>query len=509
MSLDRLKKLLCEGLADVKNKYFKDMDDKVFNELVKLDPTYKGGDQAGNYTRWILNLYNKGKLKEEDFYKVTEYLEKFDKIKKKMKNRDIFQFKSLPDIAKTLDEFEDDEELSDRQELRRLKKQIEKTKEKIHDEADLVHDGEDWEVWIPKTFEASCALGKETSWCTASPSSPHYFNSYTEKGPLYILINKKDSEDKYKFQLHFESGQFMNRYDDAINLYELFTDNVELRNFFLPKIEEEFEAETILEGSLRLYFFLPNPTEEQTYNFIRNLDSSMHMDENGTIYYEDDIKDVLETIKGEDRRGDYLPVDFIYNILTGEGWQYFDYSPDFNSRDAKLEMKDIEGIDNLLNELGFTLDDLEEAWDGDSEAEEKLDSLGMDDIARDEIKDYYQNASRFGTEQEAVNDIKKDLSNYFPYDIDYDKGKMKIYFDMNKIEDLFKSGSYDDYEGFISSYLDYYENGGVKLNEPYYGWDGFDEEYFKSEVEALLKRLIRDKAKRDEVVESPGQQKLM
>ena len=506
MSLDRLKKLLYEGLEDIKNKYFKDMDDKVFSQLVKLDPTYKGGDKAGNYTRWILNLYNKGKLKEEDFYKVTDYLQKFNNVKKRMKNKDIFQFKSLPDIAKTLDEFEDDEELSPRQELRRLKKQIEKTKEKIHDEAELVHDGEDWEIWIPETFEASCALGKETHWCTASPSSPHYFRRYSEQGPLYILINKKDPEDKY--QLHFESGQFMNRYDEAINLHELFTDNVELKNFFLPKIEEEFEAETINDESLKLYFLLPNPTEEQTYNFIRNLDSHMDMDENGTIYYEDDIKDVLETIKGEDRRGDYLSVDFIYSILTGEGWQYFDYSPDFDSRDAKLEMKDIEGIDNLLNELGFTLDDLEEAWDGDSEAEEKLDSLGMDDIARDEIKNYYQDASRFGAEQEAVEGIEKDLSNYFPYDIDYDKGKMKIYFDMRRIEELFNEDGYDDYEGFMSSYLDYYENGGVKLNEPYSGWYGFDKEYFKSEVEGLLERLIRDKAKRTEV-ESPRQQKLM
>jgi len=505
MSLDRLKKLLYEGLEDIKNKYFKDMDDKVFSQLVKLDPTYKGEDKAGNYTRWILNLYNKGKLKEEDFYKVTDYLQKFNNVKKKMKNKDIFQFKSLPDIAKTLDEFEDDEELSDRQELRRLKKQIEKTKEKIHDEAELVHDGEDWEVWIPETFEASCALGKETHWCTASPSSPHYFRQYSVQGPLYILINKKDPEDKY--QLHFESGQFMNRYDDAISLHELFTDNVELKNFFLPKIEEIFN-EGRTDGVEKLYFLLPNPTEEQTRHFIGMLDSNMHMDENGTIYYEDDIKDVLETIKGEGRR-DYLSVDFIYNILTGEGWQHFDYSPDFDSGDAKLEMKDIEGIDNLLSELGFTLDDLENAWDGDSEAEEKLDSLGMDDIARDEIENYYRNASIYGTEQEAIDDIQKGLADYFPYDIDYDKGKMKIYFDMSKIEDLFNSDSYDDYEGFMSSYLDYYENGGVKLNEPRYGWYGFDKEYFKSEVEALLKRLIRDKAKRDEVVESPGQQKLM
>ena len=233
------------------------------------------------------------------------------------------------------------------------------------------------------------------------------------------------------------------------------------------------------------------------------------MDENGTIYYEDDIKDVLETITRKDRRGDYLSADFIYDILTVGGWQYFDYSPDFNSRNAKLEMEDIEGIDNLLNELGFTLDDLENAWDGDSEAEEKLNSLGMDNIARDEIENYYQDASRYGAEREAINDIQKGLAGYFPYDIDYDKGKMKIYFDMNKIEDLFNSDSYDDYEGFMSSYLDYYEHGGVTLNEPRYGWYGFDKEYFKSEVEALLKRLIRDKAKRDEVVESPGQQKLM
>lgn len=62
---------------------YPDMDENKFNELIKLDPTYRDGSNSlGIYGKWILNLYKKGNLKEEDFYKVTEYLKDFEAKKR-------------------------------------------------------------------------------------------------------------------------------------------------------------------------------------------------------------------------------------------------------------------------------------------------------------------------------------------------------------------------------------------------------------------------------------------
>ena len=63
--------LLVEGIQEVK-KYYPDIPDDKFMNLIKLDPTYKNDDRLGKAGKWILNLYKNKQLKEEDFYKVTD-----------------------------------------------------------------------------------------------------------------------------------------------------------------------------------------------------------------------------------------------------------------------------------------------------------------------------------------------------------------------------------------------------------------------------------------------------
>lgn len=81
----------------------------------------------------------------------------------------------------------------------------------------MIYEDSDWEIWIPKTYAASCKLGQGTTWCTASTESDHYYKSYKEEygGEYYIIINKQDPAEKYQF--HFESKQFMDRDDFDID----------------------------------------------------------------------------------------------------------------------------------------------------------------------------------------------------------------------------------------------------------------------------------------------------
>lgn len=61
---------------------------------------------------------------------------------------------------------------------------------------------------------------RRAEWCTLQPNR---FNQYIRQGPLYVIRPKKESIYGEKYQIHFESDQFMNEDDDPINLYNLLT----------------------------------------------------------------------------------------------------------------------------------------------------------------------------------------------------------------------------------------------------------------------------------------------
>lgn len=220
---------LVEGIDDVR-KYYPQIEDVVFNQLIALDPTFNPNrDSVGTYGKWILTLYNKGEIKEDDFENVTQMLDVWETNKKRFTNKDIGQFKKLDQLETALLDMPD-LELSHRQKVRQNQKN--RRKADLGNEADLVFDGTDWEVWVPKTYAASCKLGQHTSWCTASTEDEHYFHQYSSQGKLYIVINKHDDKEKYQFQV--ETNSYVNSDDEVICLIDfLFDEGEELFDFFV------------------------------------------------------------------------------------------------------------------------------------------------------------------------------------------------------------------------------------------------------------------------------------
>ena len=216
--------LLFEGIEDVK-KYYPNIEDSTFNTLIALDPTYKEGkDKLGNYGKWILGLYVKNKLKDEDFYKVTELLDVFDKNKRNFQNKDINQFKSLPELYDAISNMEE-VELTDRQKLRQTQNKIRQSMK----DAEVVLDTPKFTVYVPKTYEASCKLGQGTSWCTATNTSDHYYNYYSKQGPLYIIVSKTNGA---KWQFHFPTGSFMDQNDDVVKASSICAIDFDMLEFF-------------------------------------------------------------------------------------------------------------------------------------------------------------------------------------------------------------------------------------------------------------------------------------
>ena len=173
---------------------FPNITEEDFKDILESDPTYANGDiEAGKYSRWLLSLFNKNNLKKEDLYKAKEYLEKFDKKKVKFSNKDINTYKTLPDLYKAIEEVENKEPTKSE-----LKRNVQKTD--LDEDAELYMETENFKIYIPLTYEASCKLGSDTQWCTATRSKRGYYDTYTEdNNKLYIFINKGNPSEKYQW----------------------------------------------------------------------------------------------------------------------------------------------------------------------------------------------------------------------------------------------------------------------------------------------------------------------
>lgn len=257
-ALEELKNLeedyLVEDIASVRKQYPNLNDDEFYN-ILKLDPTYKDGiDSVGTYGKWLLNLYNKNRSSSFDTIfpsNITDLLKEFDENKKyfPVEYRDINRIKSIKELEDILEA--NDIVLSDSQKNRKIRSKIKKTDVT----KDAIYFGKfgDFDIYSPKTYEASCKLGQGTTWCTATNSDDYYFNDYTTDGPLYILINTKDKSKKY--QIHFPSNSFTDENDlslSSLDMLDLLKANPTIFSDFIDKYIGENEKNTDLYGTLKI-----------------------------------------------------------------------------------------------------------------------------------------------------------------------------------------------------------------------------------------------------------------
>ena len=221
---------IVEDIATVK-KYYPNISDDIFMQLIELDPTYKGNDSVGKYGKWLLNLYNKGKLSNSEFKDIPDLLNQFTIYRNRSQNKDLNSYKSLQDLSDILATVVDDDSmLTDRQKVRFLKNvKAGRVKTSAEDDYDIVLDTPNFIVYVPNTHEASMKLGKGTTWCTAH-ENPEWYNHYTKNnGKLYIVKNKKTGE---RWQYSDSTGDFLDENDEEFHISELLSQDDKLSKFF-------------------------------------------------------------------------------------------------------------------------------------------------------------------------------------------------------------------------------------------------------------------------------------
>lgn len=172
---------------------------KYMESILSADPTYQpGGTTTGDYGIWLLNQEVKDNItpfEARTSVSIEQVLNDFIDKKANLANKDINSYKTIEELWNILKETP----LSDRQKERKLRKNISGAKH--------IASTKNFDIYIPETYEASCALGKGSGWCTADSRTRQYYDYYKDKygGDYYIIISK---DGKWKYQIHFQSQQY-------------------------------------------------------------------------------------------------------------------------------------------------------------------------------------------------------------------------------------------------------------------------------------------------------------
>ena len=216
---------------EVYNKYYSDIDKNKAIELLKLDNKSKVDNNTivhiGAGAKILFEIQRNGDIREEDYPKAELYISLINKYNIKYDKSTI---KSLPALYKLVKKYMLDADAPLDLILRELPS----------NEYDKVYEDSKWVIFVPKTEKASCWLGVNTQWCTTygkyslnkefKDRDENKFEEYNRKGPLYIIINKNNENEKYQF--HFEKVQFMDKEDEEILLEKFYEDNNGIKSFF-------------------------------------------------------------------------------------------------------------------------------------------------------------------------------------------------------------------------------------------------------------------------------------
>lgn len=222
--------LLQEDIAAVK-KYYPNIPEDTFMELIALDPTYTGKDSVGKYGKWLLNLFNRGKITENDFDEIPDLLNQFTTYKNRIQNKDLNSYKTLDELAETLASVIDDMSMLTPSQRTKFLKRVKSGKIKVDksEDYDIVLNTPNFIVYVPNTHEASMKLGKDTDWCTAH-EDPKWYNDYTKNGKkLYIIKDKKTGE---RWQYSDKKGDFLDPNDKEFDILWLMRRDEKLSKFF-------------------------------------------------------------------------------------------------------------------------------------------------------------------------------------------------------------------------------------------------------------------------------------
>lgn len=168
-----IKKSQTKRIRKLKEKYPKFSD--AIDLFVQRDPSGKH-----KYLEWSLRQAIKGEPVKE----IVSLVETFHNNIQRMKNKDIFSYKTLGEIRGAVEK-----DLS--------KKTRSEDKAKAYEEADVIYSDDRLLVVHPNSTRASQFFGKGTKWCTSATKSENYFYDYSSDNIFIFYLISKESSERY------------------------------------------------------------------------------------------------------------------------------------------------------------------------------------------------------------------------------------------------------------------------------------------------------------------------
>lgn len=185
---------------------YTDMD-AFIDKLGEIDPS-----QKGIYMPWIarLAMKNPDQNKTEDLERLGQDLRNFEQFKAQLDRKDINQYKSFGEVFDAIEPFTRPKKKTAAE--KKAERELAKKQQTRQDIIDVYNGPEGW-VKIPTSKDAATYLGQNTRWCTAAKKH-NMFDSYNKSDKLFVIYDK---DSKERFQLHIDSGQFMDVQDRSVS----------------------------------------------------------------------------------------------------------------------------------------------------------------------------------------------------------------------------------------------------------------------------------------------------
>lgn len=288
----------------------------IINDILQ---TLENADPTNNkeYVQWLAKVYANQGIKMEDLLaRGHGALQMFHKFKTK---------KVLPDQYRDIGriDFNTLEGLAHSQPLLQAlydKEQQEQAKTMPRGEAVTVFDNDQVRIIQPEDEAAACYYGQGTRWCTAAREN-NMFDRYNSDGPMYIMIPKQPAHDGEKYQIHFDSGQYMDESDRPVPVMQLINGRFgDLREFFISREPGmrtwiEFADDSVLEEGVRkvrdlamehVYEILSDWEVNDDYYYQWLQQEGYYDEENGEMDWDRISKDDASYLSYNDEARQYL-----------------------------------------------------------------------------------------------------------------------------------------------------------------------------------------------------------
>ena len=290
------------------------------------DPT-----QHKEYSQWLVKCYaNEDIILEDIISKGRDWLEVYDE----MKRRKILpaEYRNIMNLK-----FNDLYGIISNQEL--VAKLQAQSAEANKGSSKVVLDNNKVRIIQPHDQEAACYYGQGTTWCTAAKNNNMY-DYYAKQGDLYILLPKQPQHDGEKYQVHFQSNQFMDESDDPVDMKWLLTQRFGDLVEFFKSVEPEI-------GNY-IQFADPNVVNKVISEIKEK--SMEHVDEilNEWQLNDDYFYDWLRDSGYEDEDGD---ID--WDRVANDGIEWMEY----NDEARRWRNKAMDALSPSLDELSDAITD--------------------------------------------------------------------------------------------------------------------------------------------------------